>query len=101
MKTHVNTVFVALVYIFLGIIPVLSQDKIKFGNVPREMVEMKYYDKDSTAEAVILGDYGSTSFSYDKLSGRFILNFNKHTIIKIFNSNAYDWADVEILLYDD
>ena len=101
MKRFTPFKFVFLVCILIPVFPAMAQEETKFGDAPIEYLEMKYYDKDSTAEAVILGDFGRTSFIYDQFNDGFLLTFTRHTLIKIFNSNGYEWANIEISLYND
>lgn len=69
----------------------------EWGEVSMEELEMDHYPADSNATAVILSDYGETSF---KRSGR--LEFERHRRIKILSEEAYDdWGTVEITYYDE
>ena len=81
---------------------------IKFGKVDLEELEMTVYENDSNAHAVVLGDYGRAYFHYvdTKVTSMdaqhtkgFQIIFDRHLRIKIFNNNAFNWADVEIPLY--
>jgi hypothetical protein len=81
---------------------------IKFGKIDPLELEMKFYDRDSNAHAVILGDYGRTIFFYfdTKVTSQtehqakgFQIIFSHYFRIKIFDNNAFQWADVEIPLY--
>jgi hypothetical protein len=73
---------------------------IKFGDVKIEDLQMKVYEKDSSASAVILADFGESTITYNQLSG-FKLTFERITRIKILNKNGLDWANFEIQLYHD
>ncbi|MDH5610638.1 MAG: DUF3857 domain-containing protein, partial [Cyclobacteriaceae bacterium] len=91
----------AIVYLFVGLfcsIHAVAQEEPKFGQVPDEDVMMTVYAEDSSAEAVILGDYGVAYFTYLQSSG-FMLKFERHTIIKILTKDGYKWADHEVGLY--
>ncbi|WP_187270076.1 DUF3857 domain-containing protein [Pontibacter qinzhouensis] len=57
---------------------------------------MKAYEKDTSAAAVILSDYG---YSYFNLNGALKLVFERHTRIKILKKSGYDWATVELPFY--
>lgn len=69
----------------------------EWGEVSMEELEMDHYPADSNATAVILSDYGETSF---RPNGR--LSFERHRRIKILSEDAYDkWGTVEITYYDE
>jgi hypothetical protein len=71
---------------------------IKFGDVSKEQVLMTSYDKDSTASAVILADYGTSVVSYRQNIG-FSLDFERITRIKILRKEGLSWADFTVELY--
>ncbi len=57
---------------------------------------MRMYDKDTSAAAVILSDFGSTRFIY---TNELQVVFERHLRIKIFKKSAYDWADIVVPYY--
>lgn len=68
---------------------------IKFGNISQEEIDLKLYEKDSSAVAVVLADYGH---AYINISiGKLI--FEKHTRIKILKKEGLDYANASIPLY--
>lgn len=71
---------------------------MKYGKVEPEFFEMKYYDKDTSAEALILGDYGTRQITYDNQSG-FVLEYTRHFRAKIFKKSAYDLANQSLVLF--
>lgn len=77
-----------------------QKSAIKFGDVPMEALTMKYYPGDSSASAVILADYGSSTIDYSESLG-FTLKFERTTRIKILKKEGFEWADYEIPLYRD
>ncbi len=70
---------------------------MKFGKVEMAELEMKSYAPDTSAEAVILGDYGSSYFKYGP-DGFFIVH-DRHVRIKILKKSGYDWATVKVPFY--
>jgi len=56
---------------------------------------------DSTANAVVLKEYGTTSFYVDDLQGRLVLIHEYHVKIKIFNKDGFKHANVIIPTYKD
>lgn len=78
--------------------PVYAQKSpIKFGDIPLEDLKMKSYDKDSSASAVILVDYGEAYLQINMNTAT--LNFERHVRIKILSKEGLKWADAEINLY--
>ncbi len=70
----------------------------KFGKVTNDELLMSQYDADPDAAAVVLGDFGKIYVSYNQNDG-FMVNFEQHIRVKIFNKNGYDQADVAIPFY--
>ena len=92
---------------FLGAILCLTlgyshaqKSPVKFGEVSIEELKMTRYEKDSSASAVVLCDFGESSISYSQSAG-FSLNFERTTRIKILKKDGLEWADFQIPLYDD
>lgn len=71
---------------------------VKFGDVSKEELSMTTYDKDSTAPAVILADYGHSTIVYRQNIG-FSLDFERITRIKILTKEGLHWGDFSIPLY--
>ncbi|MBA7518174.1 hypothetical protein ES705_10241 [subsurface metagenome] len=72
---------------------------MKFGKIPIEELEMTSYAIDTSAGAVILGDFGVTNFDISKDEG-FFLTFSTHIRIKILDKDELDRADFNIILYE-
>ena len=93
-----------LLLTFLGLLLNFSSQaqapKIKFGKVSKEELLMKVYEKDSSADAVILSDIGNLHFVYNNTENHrgFEYKYTRHLRIKIFNKNAYNYANHEIKL---
>ncbi|MEJ7643109.1 MAG: transglutaminase domain-containing protein [Chryseolinea sp.] len=77
-----------------------QKDPIKFGEVPLQDLEMVKYDKDSSAEAVVLADYGVSSLKYTPSDG-FSLVFNRIIRLKVLTKEGLDWATFTVPLYHD
>lgn len=71
----------------------------KFGNVSVEDLKMVRYEKDTSASAIVLGDYGSSNITYSQSTGDWTVNFERTQRIKILKQDGYDQANFEILLY--
>jgi transglutaminase-like putative cysteine protease len=96
MKKTLSTVIGLIICVSLY----AQKPAIKFGNVPMESLTMKRYAADSSASAVILGDYGSSTIQYSQSLG-FSLIFERTTRIKILKKEGFTWGDFEIPLYKD
>lgn len=72
-----------------------QKDPIKFGEIPMEDLQMTTYDKDTSAVAVILADFGEARIS--PYQGKML--FEHHKRIKILKAEGTSWADVSIFLY--
>ncbi|MDZ4716688.1 MAG: transglutaminase domain-containing protein [Cytophagales bacterium] len=71
---------------------------IKFGDVPIEQLQMTVYDKDSSAAAVVLSDYGESRIDYNADDG-FIIKFDRIRRVKILTKDGYEWGNFVIPLY--
>ncbi|MBT1685221.1 DUF3857 domain-containing protein [Dawidia soli] len=76
---------------------VAQKSPVKFGEIPMVDMTMKIYDKDSSASAVILSDYGEAYVTVTAVN--ITLSFERHVRIKILKKDGFDQADVEIPLY--
>lgn len=77
-----------------------SQKKeIEFGNISKEEIEMKSYEKDKEVKAVILYDIGKSIF-FDTDNG-YDIRFTRHKRIKIFDKSESQYAEVSIPFYVD
>jgi hypothetical protein len=87
-----------LCFFLLGQIEAFAQpDPMKFGKVEMKELEMISYSNDTSASAVILGDYGNAYFTY--IGDDMNVNFERHVRIKILKKSGYEWADMRIPLY--
>lgn len=78
-----------------------GQDKspVKFGKISAEDFKT-FYTIDSNATAIIIADIGSSEIT-SNLKGWFSIEFKHFKRIHILKENAFDLADVKILLYRD
>lgn len=102
-----NRVLIALLlFLFCFLNPQLSNCKnikLKFGKVSMEELEMKNYQLDTNAVAVILYDNGYTFFEYENIetNSGFVFKFERHVRIKILKNEGFDYATFEIPTYHD
>jgi hypothetical protein len=65
-----------------------------FGDVPIEQLEMEYYEKDSSASAVVLFDKGQTLI--DHFNNEFNVIFKRHVRIKVLTDEGLTYGDIAI-----
>lgn len=70
----------------------------KFGDVSIEDLKMTRFANDSSAEAVVLVDFGESSMPYNQQTG-FSLLFERLLRIKILTKEGLDWGNFSIPLY--
>ena len=93
----VKTIGIVLLVTFS--LPLQAQKPpIKFGDVPLDQLKMTTYEKDSSASAVILADYGESIIEYNQQTG-FVVKFERLTRIKILSKDGLDHANFSIPLY--
>ena len=84
-----------LLIFFLSItVTLVAQDRslTKFGVVDKSDLEMKYYDRDSSAAAAVLYDYADTYFKWSSLDGAYVIVTNYKLRIKVFKKSALSRA---------
>lgn len=74
----------------------INLPKIKFGEFNLTDVEMKSYAKDSSADAIVLYDYGQTSFQLK--GGMIYTHFVYHGRKKILKKSALDLGTISMQL---
>lgn len=71
-----------------------QQSIVNFGNVSKEDLAQKVYPKDSSAEAVILYDYGHYSYSFTESVPH--VHYTFHRKVKILKKSGFRWATINI-----
>ncbi|WP_319481562.1 DUF3857 domain-containing protein [uncultured Draconibacterium sp.] len=77
-----------------------KENKIKFGKIDKEDLEMTVYEKDTSAVAVVLYEYGDSEIEYNQAVG-WRLVFSVHRRIKILKKEGVEYADFQIGLSKD
>ncbi len=90
--------FVLVFLTGLGNLAAQEKSKVKFGKITPEDFQKKTYEIDSSANAVIIADIGSTEIVGNPKGG-FSLEFETFRRAHILNKNGYDIADVEIYIH--
>lgn len=70
---------------------------IKWGKVDQADLDMKVYEPDPDAEAVILTDFAKLEFDFT--TGDILFNLDRHVRIKILKKSAFDRGNIEIPFY--
>ena len=91
---------------FLLIILVISYGSVlsaqnfshEYGKISKKELELKQYDKDSSADAVVIYDIGMSYF-IPTSDNDFDLFFEHRAKIKIFNKAGLRWAENQIYYY--
>ncbi len=73
-------------------------DEPKFGTIEPSDLTMTSYDKDTTASALMLFNFGNSSFILNN-DQEFQFLYRKHCQIKIFKKSAFSLSDISIKLY--
>ena len=86
--------FLLISFLIFSVVQVGAQKSpMKFGKLGPGELEMKTYEADPDAEAVILGDYATSKF--DLTPNGWKIKFEHHRRIKILSKDGYDWANVK------
>jgi hypothetical protein len=84
--------------LFVGIAQA-QKPPIKFGDISIEDLKMTRFEKDSSASAVVLADYGESAIEYNQSEGQFVLRFERIQRIKILTKDGLEYANFAIPLY--
>lgn len=71
----------------------------KFGIISQDEIDMKSYEKDKEAKAIILYDKGNSIF-FDTDNG-YDIRFTRHKRIKIFDKSESQYTEISIPFYVD
>ncbi|WP_259068030.1 DUF3858 domain-containing protein [Mucilaginibacter sp. X4EP1] len=82
-------------FILSGISKILLAQNFEYGKASQQEIDMKQYDKDTSANAVVLNEFGSAQInvSYDNAIR---LTYEYHVKIKIFNHRGFGHGTVYI-----
>lgn len=95
----------SIIYAILLLISLVTQtahaQDFPFGKITNSESKLQKFSIDSFSNAVILNEYGNSFLYFDDQTGRTSVKTFYHKKIKIFNSEAYDQANVVVPLYGD
>lgn len=92
-------VLAAVIFTLIGCAVYAQKAPIKFGNVSIDDLKMSQYEKDTSAAAVVLCDYGTSTITYNQSTSDWKLTFERIKRIKVFKKQGYAQADFEVVLY--
>ena len=95
MKKLIKSLLIISIILFQSV-SLYAQNK--YGKVSTELLEQTYYDKDTTASALITIKEGETIFSIDR-DGAFQFEQEIKVQIKIFKTEGLDWCDQSVAYY--
>ena len=87
----------AIVFV-LPFVGLSQKPPVKFGDVSLDELKMVRYEKDTSAAAIVLADYGESTINYIQGTG-FSLNFERLRRVKILTKDGYNWGNFSIDLY--
>ncbi len=99
LKNFISVVIYTFIVIFACIDLNAQKPPMKYGRIDPAYFDMKAYEKDTSAEALILGDYGESKVIYDRTDGSFAVEYSRHYRAKVFKKSGYDLANQELMLY--
>ncbi|HVS91494.1 MAG TPA: transglutaminase domain-containing protein [Mucilaginibacter sp.] len=84
--------------LFLAALEVSAQD-FPYGEVDNNTLDMQKYDKDTSAHAVVLREYGTSRIILDNDDYTKVV-FQYHVRIKIFDKSEFDKGTITIPIYN-
>ncbi|MDF9796193.1 transglutaminase-like putative cysteine protease [Catalinimonas alkaloidigena] len=78
----------------------IAAQEITFGRISAEELHDEFYDKDSSASALILYDHAKSNFRHLENHG-FRVETTRTVRIKIYNQAGSGWGNVVVPLYQD
>lgn len=87
-----------LILSFFGSQQLVAQD-FEFGKFTSDDLNINTVGFDSTANAVVLREFGTASIQFDDNTGRSYINYEYHVKMKIFNKPGFDEANIQIPLW--
>jgi hypothetical protein len=87
-----------LILPFYGTQYVFAQN-FEFGKILSEDLNLKKVPFDSTANAVVLREFGTASIQIDDNTGQSYINYEYHAKIKILNKQGFNEANIQIPLW--
>lgn len=97
MKIQALLLFVGASLLGMGLFS--QENPMQFGQIDQSELEMRHYLLDSTASALILGDFGVHKIEYDNIRNRFEYKIYRHVRVKVFKADGFNHGNFKILVY--
>jgi len=94
----VNRIIITSFLLIVSIVTAAQKAPVKFGDISPEEIKMKSYDRDTSAAALVLADYGTSTINYNQTIG-WSITFNRIRRVKIFKKEGFDDATMNIRMY--
>ncbi len=95
---YLKLFLLAFTFCYSSFLALSQRDPMRFGKISDTEFDMVRCEIDTTAKAVILGDYGVVEIKYGIENG-FEYLYTRHMRVKIFDKDASDLADFRLYLY--
>lgn len=89
-----------ILFILISTLSLASAQDFPFGTITAQDMNMKSYDKDTSAHAVVLQEFGKSKIEVGS-DDRVKQIYEYHVKIKIFDSKAFDKGTVKVFLYSN
>jgi hypothetical protein len=91
-------IFLVSILLVFKVCIIAQKEPIKFGKINDLEIQMTTYDKDTSASAVVIADFGKAEITYNENTD-FQLEISRHRRIKILKNEGLEWAKGTIRLY--
>jgi len=95
----INQQIIFIAFLVIATVVKSQEYSHEFGIVTNDELELKEYEQDQKAEAIIIYDIGKSKFLY--VSGTFEVAFTRRKKIKIFSEAGLDHGEIKIYYYRD
>lgn len=95
-----QTIFIFIVFNLLGLLLLSQENPMRFGQIDQSDLEMTHYVLDSSANALILGDFGVHKIEYNNTRNSFEYKIYRHVRVKIFNADGFDHGNFKIRVFN-
>jgi transglutaminase-like putative cysteine protease len=97
--TMIRAIALAIAILFVSDLAIAQKAPIKYGKVSMDELLMKTYEKDTSAVAVYLCDYGVSEIPFMTTTFSFEYKHTRIMRIKILKDEGLDYGDLEFSFY--
>ncbi len=100
MKTNICKLLkLFTVLLLMSSSAIAQRSPMRYKRIDSDHLNLTRYEADTSAKALVLGDYGVVEIKHDNHFG-WHYQFERHLRVKIFDRDAYDIANFKIPLYN-